>query len=109
MVTTVALEIHASVLVSAGIELIFLLIAAAFGLSRRRVLITLMFLVAAMKSRISSSFSYSGNEQVCRSWEGAQPGSEPKLANGNIPWMSCSVYEWGLARGQGAICSSRFP
>jgi len=26
---------------------------------------------------------------VCRSWEGAQPGSEPKLANGNIPYHRC--------------------
>jgi len=38
-------------------------------------LITLMFLVVAMKSRIYSCFSYSTNEQVCRSWEGAQPDS----------------------------------
>jgi len=35
-------------------------------------LITLMVLVAAMKSRTFSSFSYSANKQVCRSWEEAQ-------------------------------------
>jgi len=46
---------------------------------------TLMFLVVAKKSRTFSGFPYSGNEQVCRSWEGSSPGSEPKLANGNIP------------------------
>ena len=38
-------------------------------------LITLMFLVVAMESRTFSSFSCSADEQVCRSWEGAQPGS----------------------------------
>jgi len=26
------------------------------------------------------------NDQLCRSWEGAQPGSQPKLANGHIPY-----------------------
>jgi len=36
-------------------------------------LITLMFSVVAMKSRAFSSFSYSADERVCRSWEGAQP------------------------------------
>jgi len=49
-------------------------------------LITLMFLVVAKKSRTFSSLSYSAHEQVCRSWEGAQPGREPKLANGNTPY-----------------------
>jgi len=34
-------------------------------------------------------FPVSANEQVCRSWEGAQPGSQPKLANGNIPYYKC--------------------
>jgi len=59
-----------------------------------------MVLVVAKKSTTFSSFSYTANESVCRSWEGAQPGSEPKLAKGNIPWMSCPVYAWGLAGGQ---------
>jgi len=45
-----------------------------------------MFSVVAMKSRTFSSFSYSANEQVCRSWEGAEPDSPPKLANGIIPY-----------------------
>jgi len=49
-------------------------------------LITLVFLVVAMKSRTFSSFPYSANEQVCRSWEGTEPGSQPKLARGNIPY-----------------------
>jgi len=45
-----------------------------------------MFSVVAKKSRNFFSFSYSDNEQVCRSWDGAQPGSQPKLASGNIPY-----------------------
>jgi len=45
-----------------------------------------MFLVAAKNSRTFSGFSYSANEQVCRSWEGVQPGSQPKLASGKIPY-----------------------
>jgi len=45
-----------------------------------------MFLVGAKKSRTFFSFPYSANEQVGRSWEGAQPGSQPKLANGNTPY-----------------------
>jgi len=28
---------------------------------------------------------------VCRSWEAAQPGSHPKLANGNIPYHGRQV------------------
>jgi len=41
----------------------------------RIVLIALMFSVVTMKSRTFSSFSFSANEEACRSWEGAQPGS----------------------------------
>ena len=52
-------------------------------------LITLMFLVVAKKSRTFSSFSNSANEQVCRSREGAQPGSQPKLASRNMPYHGC--------------------
>jgi len=44
-----------------------------------------MFLVVAKKSRTFSSFPCSANEQVYKSWEGAQPGSQPELASGNIP------------------------
>ena len=45
-----------------------------------------MFSVVAKKSRTFSSLPCSAIEQVCRSWEGAEPGSQPKLANGNIPY-----------------------
>jgi len=45
-----------------------------------------MVLVVSKKSRTFSSLPYSANEQVRRSWEGAQPGSQPKLASGNIPY-----------------------
>jgi len=40
-------------------------------------LIILMFSVVAMKSRAFSSFSHPANEQVCRSWEGAQTDRQP--------------------------------
>jgi len=48
-------------------------------------LITLMFSVVAKKSRTLSSLPCSANEQVCRRCEGERPGSQPKLASGNIP------------------------
>jgi len=35
----------------------------------------LMFLVVAMKSRTFFCFPHLANEQVYKSWEGAQPGS----------------------------------
>jgi len=44
-----------------------------------------MFLVIAKKSMSFSVFQCLTNEQVYKRWEGAEPGSEPKLANGNIP------------------------
>jgi len=61
-----------------------------------------MFAVVAKKSRTFSSFSYSANEQVGRSWVGAEPGSWPKLPYGNIPYHRhhALVYNWGLAGGQ---------
>jgi len=40
-------------------------------------IITLTFLVVAMKSRTFSSFSYSADDQVCRSWEGALTDRQP--------------------------------
>jgi len=40
-------------------------------------LIAMMFLVVAMKSRTFSSFPYLDHGQVDRSWEGAQPDREP--------------------------------
>ena len=49
-------------------------------------LVTLTFSGVAMKSRTFSSFSHLANEQVCRSWEGPQPGRQHKLANRNIPY-----------------------
>jgi len=54
-------------------------------------LITLMVLVAAKKSKTFFSFQYSANEQVCRSWERAHPGSQPKLAKGNIPYHTIDI------------------
>jgi len=65
-------------------------------------LITLMFLVAAEKSRTFSSLTYSANEQVCRSWEGAQPGSQPRLANGNIH-RHHALFIRGVGRGTGIL------
>jgi len=67
-------------------------------------LITLMFSVIAKESRTFSSLPYPASEQVCRIWEGAQPGSQPMRDNGNIPyqrrhaqfmdggWQECSVF-----------------
>jgi len=43
-----------------------------------------MFSVIAMKSRTFSSLLYSTSEQVCRRWEGARPGRQPKIPSGNI-------------------------
>ena len=48
-------------------------------------LITLMFSTVTRKSKTFFSFSCSANEQVCRSWEGARPGSQPEVATGNTP------------------------
>jgi len=48
-----------------------------------------MFSVVAMKSRTFSSLPYSADEQLCRSWEGAEPGSQSKLASGNILHHGC--------------------
>jgi len=65
------------VLVSAEMELIFFLVAGVmlcFGFSMQTMLIILTFLVVAKKSKTSFSLPCSANEQVCRSWEGAQPG-----------------------------------
>jgi len=64
-------------------------------------LITLIFLVVAMKSRTFSSFSCSANEQVCWSWgERSQTGSQAGQWKYSIPQASRSAYEWGLAVGQ---------
>jgi len=65
-------------------------------------LVTLIFSVVAMKSSTFSSFSYAANDKVCRSWEGAQPGRQRKLANGNIPYHGrhAQFVNGALARGQ---------
>jgi len=73
-------------------------------------LITLVLLVVAMKSGIFSSFLYSANEQVCRSWEGSTARQIAKLAGGNI---SCHRHHAQLLRigvgwGQKAIGFSWF-
>jgi len=61
-----------------------------------------VFLAVAKKWR-TSSFPCSAKEQACSGWEGAQPGSLPKLANRNIPYhmMSCSAYKAGRRRRKG--------
>jgi len=41
----------------------------------KRMLLTLKFLAVVKKSSTFSGVSYSANEQMCRSWERAQPGS----------------------------------
>jgi len=51
----------------------------------RKILLTLLFPVVAKKSRTFFSFPYSADEQVRRSLEGAEPGSQHKLVSGDIP------------------------
>jgi len=68
-------------------------------------LITLMFSAVAMKSRTFSGFSLSANEQLCSTWEGAWPGSQPKLANENIPYHKCHT-QFMKGVGQGRAGSS---
>jgi len=48
-----------------------------------------MFSVVAKKSTTFSSLLCLSSEEVCGSWEGAQPGSQPKLASGNIAYHGC--------------------
>jgi len=64
-----------------------------------------MFPVVAKKSRTSFCFPCSAGEQECKSWEGAQPGSQPKTANGNIPYHICyaQFMKGGLVRGLEAL------
>ena len=52
-------------------------------------MVTPMFSVVAMKSRTFSSLPCSAPEQAYRSWEGAQPGSQPRLAEGDVPHQGC--------------------
>jgi len=65
----------------AGIELTFLPVAPVFLIYyEKNVDNTLMFLVIAKISRTFSSFAYLTSEQVCRSWEGAQPDRQPSCS-----------------------------
>ena len=61
-----------------------------------------MVLVVAKKSRTFSSLPCSADEQVCRSWEGAEADSEAKLANGKILYHRChaQVVKAGFAGGR---------
>jgi len=59
------------VLVSAGIELIFLSVAAVFWIYYKRNVDSTDVFSCWYESRTFSSLSYSANEQVCRSWERA--------------------------------------
>jgi len=72
--------------------------------------ITLMFSVDTMKSRTFSSLPYSAEEQVCRSWEGTKPGSQPKLASGNVPYHRCHAQfkNGGWLKGRRHLCASSF-
>ena len=47
--------------------------------------------------------------QVCRSWEGAQPGSQPSLASGNILYRRCDArFVLGVGWGQASeFCKIR--
>jgi len=67
-------------------------------------LITLMVLVVARKSRTFFSFPCSADELVCRDWEGAKPGSQPKIADIIFHTIdACSVYKWGWPGGRNSL------
>ena len=80
------------------------------GFSRRNMLIALMFLVVAMKSRTFFPISHIQLTSRCAGAGREQSQTERQAGQWkySIPWMSCSVYEWALARGQEAFCSSCF-
>jgi len=68
-----------------------------------------MFSVVAVKSRTFSGLPYSANEEVCRRWEGEQPDSQPKLANGNIPYLRpYALFMNGLGWGEGILFFTLF-
>jgi len=60
-----------------------------------------MFSVVAKKSRTFSSFSYSANEQACRSWEGAQPGRQQSWPVEVFHTMDIML-SFGIGAGQAA-------
>jgi len=71
----------------------------------RRVLIRVVVLVVPKKSRTFSSLPCSADEQVCQSWEGAEPDSETKLANGKSLYQRChaQVVKAGFAGGRDPV------
>ena len=57
--------------------------------------------VVAIKSRTFSSFSYSANKQVCRSWEGPQTASQPSRPGEISHTIDVTLSLWtGLVGGQ---------
>ena len=62
----------------------------------------MVVLVVAKKSRTCSSLPYSADEWVCRSWQGAEPDGEAKLANGKSLHHRChaQVAKAGFAGGR---------
>ena len=69
-----------------------------------------MFLVVAKKWRtLIFSFPCSADERVCRSREGAEPGNEPKLANGNTPYHRhhAQYLNRGWQGGHESTCSAQ--
>jgi len=68
-------------------------------------LVTLMFSVVAVKSR-TSQFSYSADEQVCRSWEGAHPASQPRWPTEIFQTVDVMLsLGTGVGPGSGICCS----
>jgi len=65
--------------------------------------IKMMFSVA-VKSRTFSSFSYSANEQVCRSWGESIARQIAKLANGNSPYHKLHAQFMNGSWPGGEIC-----
>jgi len=68
----------------------------------RRMLITLIFVAVAKKSKAFSRFPCSPNEQVYKGCQGAWPGRGPKLAKGNIPYHGhqAQFIKWGWLGGR---------
>jgi len=72
-------------------------------------LITLMFSVAAVESRTFYSLLCLANEQVCRSWEGAQPDREPSWPMEIFHTINVVLCLWmELAGGWETVGSSWF-
>jgi len=69
---------------------------------RRMLLMHWTFLVVAEESRTSFRFPHLANEQVYKSWEGAQPGRliQAGQQKYSTPQTSCSVYKCQLVGGR---------